>query len=238
MPLVLLLSSIAGIACVANSPAGSAESPSSAPTDPCLSIQQAQLGPGVEVSFPARSAAEVLANAPKDPLMRHLMEDIAGVRPGPLADARVPRCRLDLLVLADPVFLRWHPQTTNGSWLVPIVFQRETLETAIVDVDPAGMGRLGSSRGGAIPIPTEAAARAAGALPGDAVVDAQLVLKALLGCGTLTPAWRIVRASGSAAYFALDVPNATPPGVLFEAKDIPSGVGGGRFGHASLGVAC
>ena len=170
--------------------------------------------------------------------MRHLLEDIAGVRPGPLGDPRVPRCRLELLVLADPVFLRMYPQITYGSWLVPIVFRGDTLESVYVDVDPAGMGRVGSARGGAIPIPTEAAARAAGSLPGDAVVEAQLVLKTLLACGTLTPAWRIVRASGSVAYFALDVPNATPPGVLFEAKDIPSGVRGGRFGHASLGVAC
>jgi hypothetical protein len=171
--------------------------------------------------------------------MRHSFEDIAGVRPGPLGDQRVPRCRVDLLHLGDPVFVRMYPATT-GSWLVPITFQGQTLQTVYVDVDANGIGRLGGGRGGVIPIPTEAAARAAGALPGDAVVDAQLIFAKPPGCGgTLTPVWRLVRANGSVAYFTLDVPNAAPPGVLFEEKDMHSRIGSiGKLGYASLGGAC
>jgi hypothetical protein len=209
-------------------------SPSS---DPCLSIPpQADLT--FPTSFVAGTAADVLRNAPKDPAMRWYFYDIAGVRPGPLGDPRVPRCRLDLLQLGDPVFVRMYPATT-GSWLVPIVFQGQTLQTVFVDVDPAGMGRVGGGRGGAIPIPTEAAARAAGARPGDPVVDAQLVFAKPPGCGSLIAVWRLVRASGSVAYFALDVYKATPPGVLFEEKDMQSGPGQiGTFRYASLGAAC
>ena len=171
--------------------------------------------------------------------MRWYFSDIAGVRPGPLGDPRVPRCRIDLLQLGDPLFVRMYPATT-GSWLVPIVYEGQTLETVFVDVDPAGMGRVGGGRGGVIPIPTEAAARAAGARPGDPVVDAQLVFAKPPGCsGALTAVWRLVRASGSVAYFALDVYKATPPGVLFEEKDMQSGPGQiGTFRYASLGAAC
>jgi hypothetical protein len=209
------------------------------PADPCVSIQAAQVNPGVQSSFPARTVADVLAGAPSDPAMRLTFQDIAGVRPGPLADPRVPRCRIDLLQLGDPVFVRMYPATT-GSWLVPIMFQGQTLETLYVDVDAAGMGSVGGSRGGVIPIPTEAAARAAGALPGDAVVDAQLVFARPPGCGgALTPVWRVVRASGSVAYFALDVLNAKPPGVLFEEKDMRVGLGHlVKVGYASLAGAC
>jgi hypothetical protein len=214
-----------------------ASSPS--PTsDPCLSIQP-QPDSTVPTSFLARTAADVLRNAPKDPAMRWYFSDLAGVRPGPLGDPRVPRCRIDLLQLGEPLFVRLYPATT-GSWLVPIVYQGQTLQTVFVDVDPTGMGRVGGGRGGVIPIPTEAAARAAGARPGDPVVDAQLVFAKPPGCsGALTAVWRLVRASGSVAYFALDVYKAAPPGVLFEEKDmgsVPAQIG--NFRYASLGAAC
>src|SRR4029077_6838549 len=100
-------------------------SPPSAAADPCLSIQAAQVDPGAQTSFPARTAAEVLASAPTDPGMQLYFQDIAGVRPGPLGDPAVPRCCVDLLPLGDPVFVRIYPATT-GSWLVPIMSQGQT----------------------------------------------------------------------------------------------------------------
>jgi hypothetical protein len=51
--------------------------------------------------------------------------------------------------------------------------------------------------------------------------------------------WRLIRAKGSIVYFALDVLNASPHGVLFEEKEMRFGLGRiGTFTAASLGVAC
>lgn len=102
------------------------------------------------------------------------------------------------------------------------MFNDEALLTAFVSVDGAGMGTLSGSRGGAVPVPTEAQARAAAALPNDPVASAELILARAPGCGAdAVPVWRLVRGSGTAVYFALvDVYGATPRGVLFEEKDL------------------
>jgi hypothetical protein len=203
---------------------------SAAPADPCVGFKQAEVGAGSErASFPARTLSELLANAAKDPWIRHRLEDVAGVRLGPLADPRVPRCRVDLVRFGDPLFLRAFPATT-GTWLLPLRYEDATLETLFVSVDEAGLGRLGGGRGGAIPVPTEGDARAAGALPGDPVVSAELIAAKPPGCGAdFTAVWRLVRSKGSVAYFALDVFGATPPGVLFEEMDM-------RFSIAKVGT--
>ena len=98
---------------------GSAAAPTSA--DPCPAVDQVEVVPGLTTRFPAKTPVDVLTWAPKDPYVRHSLEDMAGVRPGPVYDPRVPKCRVDLLVLGQPAFARAFPQSW-GSWLLPSSF--------------------------------------------------------------------------------------------------------------------
>ena len=122
--------------------------------------------------------------------------------------------------MGSPYFARAYP-ATHGTWSVPLLYGGDVILTAFVDVDASGIGSLTGNRGGAVPVPTEADARHAAALPNDPVASAELILARPPGCGAnATVVWRVVRASGTAMYFALDVYGATPPGVLFEEKDM------------------
>ncbi|MDP9280810.1 MAG: hypothetical protein M3P38_01795, partial [Chloroflexota bacterium] len=78
-------------------PVGAGASP--VPADPCPAVDQAVLVGSQATRFPAKTAVDVLTWAPKDPYVRHSLEDMAGVRLGPVYDPRVPKCRIDLLVL-------------------------------------------------------------------------------------------------------------------------------------------
>jgi hypothetical protein len=192
---------------------------SSVPPDPCASVRQLPdvWSPG---RFPAHTLTDVMTNLQEDFAWMHLLQDVVGVRSNPMQDPRVPRCRVDLVEIRGAYFARAYPGTT-GTWFVPLMFNDDALLTAFVSVDGAGMGTLSGSRGGAVPVPTEAQARAAATLPHDPVASAELVLARPPGCGgDAVPMWRLVRGSGKAVYFALDVHGATPPGVLFEEKDV------------------
>jgi hypothetical protein len=209
----------------------------SAPADPCVSVR---ILPDVWAPghFPARTLTEVVTNLQRDFAWQHLIQDMAGVRPNPNQDPRVPRCRVDLIEIRGVYFARAYPATT-GTWFVPVVFNEEVLFTAFVSVDERGMGILSGGRGGAIPVPTEAQARAGAASASDPVSSAELVLARFPGCGAnAAPLWRLVRASGAAVYFALvEEYGGTTRGVLFEEKDLSfSSVASPRF--AAVSRAC
>jgi hypothetical protein len=220
---------------VANIPGGaSTVAPSPAPVDPCPGVDQVELVYGLQTRFPAKTAADVLAWAPKDPYVRNSLEDMAGIRPGgPVYDPRVPRCRIDLLVLGQPAFARAYPQTT-GNWLLPVKFGDITIATFSIGIDSVGIGTVTSIRGGANPSSSEATARAAGGTAADPVMAAELVYAAPPGCAPRdTVSWRLVRRSGTVVYLVPDYPGAPAPGALFRENEmrfmtvssIPSKVG-------------
>ena len=201
-------------------PGAGAVATSPAPEDPCPGIDQAELVPGQTTRFPAKTAAEVLTWAPKDPYVRHSLEDMASVRPGPISDPRVPRCRLDLLSLGKPAFVRAYPQNW-GSWLVPVKFGDATIATFSIGIDAVGIGSVASIRGGANPTLSEPAARAAGGTAADPVMAAELVYAAPVGCAPRdTISWRLVRRSGTVVYLVPDYPGAPAPGALFRENEM------------------
>jgi hypothetical protein len=205
-------------AAVAPGAAGVTTSPATA--DPCPGVDQAELLPGQTTRFPAQTAAEVLTWAPKDPYVRHSLENMASVRPGPVFDPRVPRCRLDLLSLGKPAFVRAYPQNW-GSWLVPVKFGDTTIATFSIGIDAVGIGSLASIRGGSNPTLPESAALVAGGTAGDPVVAAELVYAAPPGCAPRdTVSWRLVRRSGTVVYLVPDYPGAPAPGVLFRENEM------------------
>jgi hypothetical protein len=189
------------------------------------------------VRFPALTASAVLAGVRSDPATNHLFNDLTGVRPGPLFDPRVPKCRPDLLGLGAPTFVRSYPAST-GRWLVPVTFEKLTLVTMFVNRDADGMGEVGGNRGGEVPIPIEATAREFGSVTGDPVVSAELVFGNAF-CGRGLVMWRLVRESGAAVYVVLDAAGATPPGLLLKQSEVwfdSSGRPGGSL--AGLSPAC
>jgi hypothetical protein len=195
-----------GVGAVASSPT---------PLDPCPGVDQAELVPGQTTRFPAKTAVDVLTWAPKDPFVRHSLEDMASVRPGPISDPRVPRCGIDLLVLGKPSFVRAYPQSW-GSWLLPVKLGDTTIATFSIGTDAVGIGSVASIRGGANPTLAEPAARAAGGTSADPVMAAELVYAAPLGCAPRdTISWRLVRRSGTVVYLVPDYPGAPAPGALF-----------------------
>jgi hypothetical protein len=182
--------------------------------DPCPAVDQIELVSGQVTRFPARTPADVLTWAPKDPYVRHSLEDMAGVRAGPIYDPRVPKCRVDLLVLGQPAFARAFPQSW-GSWLVPVKIGDTTIATFSIGVDSVGIGAVASIRGGANPTLSEAGARVAGGTAADPVVAAELVYAAPPGCAPRdTISWRLVRRSGTVVYLVPDYAG-TSPGALF-----------------------
>src|SRR2546425_606162 len=116
------------------------------------------------IPFPASTAADVIVGARHDLSIRLLLNDLAGVRPGPMRDPRAPQCRPDLLELGQPIFVRRYPAAT-GTWLVPVRYQDQALVTVFVHSGADGMGVVGGNRGGGITIPSEADARTAGGAP-------------------------------------------------------------------------
>lgn len=193
--------------------------PSLAPVGPCPDVQQVVLVPGLATRFPAKTAADVLAWAPKDPYVRHTMEDMAGVRPG-RADPRVPSCRVDLLTLGPPAFARAYPNRT-GNWLVPLKFGDTTIATFSVRVESDDTGTVALIYGGANPTLSEDGARAAGGTAADPVVAAELVFAAPPGCAPRdTISWRLVRRSGTIVYLVPDYPGAPAPGALFRENEM------------------
>src|SRR2546428_13188759 len=64
------------------------------------------------IPFPARIAAEVIEGTRRDPSVRLLFNDLAGVRPGPMRDPRGPQCRPDLLELGPSAFATQYPAPT------------------------------------------------------------------------------------------------------------------------------
>jgi hypothetical protein len=192
---------------------GGAAAPS--PADTCPAVDQVELVSGQVTRFPAKTPADVLAWAPKDPYVRHSLEDMAGVRPGPIYDPRVPKCRVDLLVLGQPAFARAFPQSW-GSWLVPVKIGDTTIATFSIGVDSVGIGAVASIRGGPNPTLSEAGARIAGGTTADPVVAAELVYAAPPGCAPRdTVSWRLMRRSGTVVYLVPDYPGAPAPGALF-----------------------
>lgn len=209
-----------------------------APVDPCAALLHIPDVPNVS-RFPAKTLADLQLNLPQDFAWMRLVQQVSGVQPNPMQDPRVPRCRVDLLQLGAPYFARGFLPGAAGRWFVPLEYQGAVLLTAFVDVDANGNGVLSGNRGGAIPVPTEQDARRAGSSPNDAVISAELILARPPGCGPYaTAVWRLVRASGTIVYFALDVAGATPPGVLFEEKDMRFSSGSATPRAASLARAC
>src|SRR6266508_1626568 len=209
--------------------------------DPCPGVAPTQLAAGFQSRFPARTAAEVIAVATTDPYLRVNFEDLAGVRPGPMRDPRVPQCRLDLLRLGEPIFVRQYPASL-GRWLLPIAYDGQTLLTVFISVEGNGIGAIGGSRGGAVPIGAESTARRAGEAPGDPVVSGELVFAKPPGCAPRdTISWRLVRRSGVAVYLVPEYPGAQPPGALFREDEMKlMGASGGRapYSLAQVRAAC
>src|SRR5437899_2965492 len=110
--------------------------------DTCRGLDDSGASP---IPFPARTAAEVIEGTRRDPSVRLLFNDLAGVRPGPMRDPRAPQCRPDLLELGQSVFVRQYPATT-GRWLLPVRYQDQTLVTVFVYTDLNGMGTVGGDR--------------------------------------------------------------------------------------------
>jgi len=190
-----------------------------AAADPCASL--ARLPDIASPSrFPARTLAELMANLPRDVEWMRTLQGVSGAWSGALWDPRVPRCRVDLIVIGTPYFARAYPAAT-GTWHVPLMVGNDVILTAFVTVDDQGVGTLSGNQGGAIPAPTEAEARAAAALPSDAVISAELILARPPGCGASPMVvWRLVRASGTAVYFAFSDFHGKPQGILIEEKDM------------------
>lgn len=210
----------------------------SASADPCAALQRIP-DPATVTRFPARTAGELTAGLATDAAWQRLLQQVAGVQPNPMQDARVARCRVDLLQIGAPLYARVYPGN-SGIWLVPLMYGTDVILTGLVGVDESGNGSLAGNRGGAMPVPSEADARRAGALPGDAVMSAELIYATPPGCSaSATAVWRLVRTSGTAVYFALDVSHATPPGVLF-GEDVMRFLSGGASvsGGGRLARAC
>lgn len=130
-----------------------------------------------------------------------------------MRDPRIPLCRVDLLGLGQPMFVRQHPAST-GSWLLPVLHDGVTVLTVVVVVASDGSGAIGGSRGGDVGVGTEAAARRMGEVPGDPVVSAELVYAAPPWCAPRdTISWRLVRQSGTVVYY---VPAPAPGGIFRE----------------------
>lgn len=213
--------------------------PGATPADPCAGIQQANVPSGAGAPFPTRTAADVLRSLAADPYVAHMLEDVAGVRPGPLRDPRVPLCQLDAMSLAQPLFVRRVPGTI-GEWLVPVEVQGEPILTIHVGLDANGEGRVSGSRGGGPLFGTGPQAMAAGSVAGDPVITAELVLAKPLGCAPRdTISWRLVRRSGKVLYLVPGYPGFPPPGALLPEDQMEfnaSGVTGPRL--ASVRAAC
>jgi hypothetical protein len=166
----------------------------------CRGLDDSGLDSNRQTRFATGTAAELLAAAPSDVWIRNRLNSIAGVSGGPLEDPRAPRCHPELLELGAPVFVRKYPGVT-GTWLVPVRYHGQTLETLFVSRDADGMGGLGMSQGGEIPMASEASARSAATVTDDPIDSAELVF-IKLSCGTDVVAWRLVRRSGTPVYYA------------------------------------
>jgi hypothetical protein len=205
--------------------------PSPAVEDPCPAVAKTEVPSGQPTRFPAKTVTDVLAWAPKDPYFRYSLESMASVRPGPIYDPRVPRCRIDLLVLGQPAFARAYPQSW-GSWLVPVRIGDTTIATFSIGVDSVGIGAVASIQGGAKPTLSEAGARIAGGTTADPVISAELVYAAPFGCAPRdTLSWRLVRRSGTVVYLP-DYAGAFPGALFGESEmrfmsvpSIPSKIG-------------
>src|SRR3989442_10747716 len=108
------------------------------------------------IPFPASTAAEVIVGARHDLSIRLLLNDLAGVRPGPMRDPRAPQCPPDVLELGQPIFVRQYPAAT-GTWLVPVRYQDQTLATVFALISADGMGVVGGNRRGGHETPGRAA---------------------------------------------------------------------------------
>lgn len=191
---------------------------------------------GSPIAFPARTATEVIAGSRRDPSIRRLLNDLAGVRPGPTRDPRAPACRPELLELGEPVFVRQYPATT-GRWLVPVRYQEQTLVTVFVYSELGGMGLVGGNRGGGIAIPSEAEARTAGGTSADPIAAAELVL-GNASCGRDLVMWRLVRRSGTVVYLVPEFPGVPPPGALMPEGQVWFSTSGRPTANAKLAAAC
>ena len=191
---------------------------------------------GSPIPFPARTATEVIEGSRRDPSIRRLLNDLAGVRPGPTRDPRAPACRPELLELGEPVFVRQYPAST-GRWLVPVRYQEQTLVTIFVYSGLDGMGLIGGNRGGGIAIPSEAEARTAGGTSADPVTAAELVL-GNASCGRDLVMWRLVRRSGTVVYLVPEFPGAPPPGALMTDGQVWFSTSGRPTANAKLAAAC
>src|SRR5919198_1196930 len=140
--LTLVFASLGGVASAAAFDAGTATAPAAtrdeAVTAPAAASRSAPplppfpatLCPGHPATsfdgahparFPARTVAEVLANAPEDAGVRYVLEGIVGVHGAGMWDQQAPDCRPNLLELGPPLFVRRYPATT-GAWLIPISY--------------------------------------------------------------------------------------------------------------------
>src|SRR5438876_4392566 len=201
--------------------------------DTCRGLDDSGASPS---PFPARTAAEVTAGARRDPSIRLLLNDLVGVRPGPMRDPRAPQCRPEVLELGQPVFVRRYPAAT-GTWLVPVRYQEQTLVTVFVSRGADGMGTVSGNRGGGNTIPSEAEARSAGATSVDPVTAAELVL-GNASCGRDLVMWRLVRQSGKVMYLVPEFPGAAPPGALMTDREVWFSTSGRPVAYAKAAAAC
>jgi hypothetical protein len=217
-------------------PASAAASEAPAATKAAETCQGLDDSGGSPIPFPARTATDVIAGVGRDPSIRRLLNDLAGVRPGPTRDPRAPACRPELLELGEPVFVRQYPATI-GRWLVPVRYQEETLVTVFVYSGMDGMGLVGGNRGGGIAIPSEAEARTAGGTSADPVASAELVL-GNASCGRDLVMWRMVRRSGTVVFLVPEFPGAPPPGALMTDGQVWFSTSGRPTANAKLAAAC
>ena len=201
--------------------------------DTCRGLDDSGASP---IPFPARTAAEVIDGARRDPSIHLLLNELVDARPGPMRDPRAPECRPDLLELGSPTFVRQYPAII-GRWLVPVRYQDQTLVTIFVYTDLNGMGIVGGNRGGGIAIPSEAEARSAGGTSADPVATAELVL-GNASCGRDLVMWRLVRQSGKVMYLVPDFPGAAPPGALMTDREVWFNTSGRPSANAKLAAAC
>jgi hypothetical protein len=149
-------------------------------------------------SYPARTAADVLGNLPKDPFGRNAIDAFA-TQTGRFAGS-VPAPA----TLGQPIYVRAVATGTLDEWLVPVMSGGNAVGLITVDVFPDGTAQTGGYGPwtGAFPHPLSAdAAKVAASIADDPAQTVELVWAPGL-TGERTPLYRVIRGSG-AVFFVL-----------------------------------
>jgi hypothetical protein len=144
----------------------------------------------------ARTAADVVANLPKDSNFASAMTALSSA-----ADPD-PRAVGQMLVLGTPIYVRALTAGDRNEYLVPVKVGTTTIAIMKIGLDADGFGQLEAARGWStapdFPATSQAAALARASTAGDPATSAEFVWSYMRGSADeLQPFWRLTRASGS-----------------------------------------